>query len=223
MPKIIEELVAARQSERQLRVIDHDQDGSMELKKREDASKVSGLLRICTLAAWMTGRARSSGGCCTMRRRCMRTRCTRFARRRGTAASGRSIFRCSPTDSRRSASRGSRSTSRTRYFATARRKFILADTPGHEHTRNMATGASGRSRNPARRRGTRRAAAIATRIANRGLLGIEEFVLAVNKMDLVDFSRDVFEDIRRNSRRSSAMSDATPCRSARFMATTSRR
>ena len=35
VPKIIEELVAARQSERQLRIIDHDQDGSMELKKRE--------------------------------------------------------------------------------------------------------------------------------------------------------------------------------------------
>ena len=35
VPKIIEELVAVRQSERQLRIIDHDQDGSMELKKRE--------------------------------------------------------------------------------------------------------------------------------------------------------------------------------------------
>ena len=35
VPKIIEELIATRQSERQLRVIDHDQDGSMELKKRE--------------------------------------------------------------------------------------------------------------------------------------------------------------------------------------------
>ena len=35
IPKIIEELVAARHSERQLRVIDHDQDGSMEMKKRE--------------------------------------------------------------------------------------------------------------------------------------------------------------------------------------------
>ena len=35
VPKIIEELVAAKQSERQLRIIDHDQDGSMELKKRE--------------------------------------------------------------------------------------------------------------------------------------------------------------------------------------------
>ena len=35
VPKIIDELIAARQSERQLRVIDHDQDGSMELKKRE--------------------------------------------------------------------------------------------------------------------------------------------------------------------------------------------
>ena len=35
LPKIIEELIATRQSERQLRIIDHDQDGSMELKKRE--------------------------------------------------------------------------------------------------------------------------------------------------------------------------------------------
>ena len=50
--QIIEELVAARQSERQLRVIDHDQDGSMELKKREGASKVSGLLRI---GRWQRG------------------------------------------------------------------------------------------------------------------------------------------------------------------------
>jgi sulfate adenylyltransferase large subunit len=86
-----------------------------------------------------------------------------------------------------------------RYFATAHRKFILADTPGHEqYTRNMATGASTADlaillvdATHGVRPQSRRHARIA------GLLGIEEFVLAVNKMDLVDFSRDVFEDIRR--------------------------
>jgi sulfate adenylyltransferase large subunit len=85
-----------------------------------------------------------------------------------------------------------------RYFATARRKFILADTPGHEqYTRNMATGASTAdlaillidARHGVREQ-TRRHARIAS------LLGISSFVLAVNKMDLVGFDRGVFGSIR---------------------------
>jgi sulfate adenylyltransferase subunit 1 len=85
-----------------------------------------------------------------------------------------------------------------RYFATSRRKFILADTPGHEqYTRNMATGASTAdvaillvdARNGVRVQSRRHA-----RIAR--LLGITDFVLAINKMDLMDFDRDVFERIR---------------------------
>jgi sulfate adenylyltransferase large subunit len=84
-----------------------------------------------------------------------------------------------------------------RYFATARRKFILADTPGHEqYTRNMATGASTAdvaillidARNGVRTQ-TRRHARIAQ------LLGITDYALAVNKMDLVGFDRQVFDDI----------------------------
>jgi sulfate adenylyltransferase subunit 1 len=84
-----------------------------------------------------------------------------------------------------------------RYFATARRKFILADTPGHEqYTRNMATGASTAdvavllvdARNGVRTQSRRHA-----RIAR--LLGINDFVLAINKMDLVDFDRNVFDSI----------------------------
>jgi sulfate adenylyltransferase subunit 1 len=84
-----------------------------------------------------------------------------------------------------------------RYFATARRKFILADTPGHEqYTRNMATGASTAdvavllvdARNGVRTQSRRHA-----RIAR--LLGINDFVLAINKMDLIDFDRNVFEGI----------------------------
>jgi len=85
-----------------------------------------------------------------------------------------------------------------RYFATARRKFILADTPGHEqYTRNMATGASTAdvaillidARNGVRAQSKRHA-----RIAR--LLGIQDFVLAINKMDLVDYDRDVYEKIQ---------------------------
>ncbi len=85
-----------------------------------------------------------------------------------------------------------------RYFATPRRKFIVADTPGHEqYTRNMATGASTAD------------AAIILLDARKGvlpqsrrhayiawLLGVRRLIFAVNKMDLVDFSASVYEDIR---------------------------
>jgi sulfate adenylyltransferase large subunit len=84
-----------------------------------------------------------------------------------------------------------------RYFSTPRRKFIIADTPGHEqYTRNMATGAS--TANLAvvlidARYGvlpqSRRHAYLAS------LLGIPHLVGAVNKMDLVDFSEDVYREI----------------------------
>ena len=85
-----------------------------------------------------------------------------------------------------------------RYFSTPKRKFIIADTPGHEqYTRNMATGAS--TANLAiilvdARHGvlpqSRRHAFIAS------ILGIQHIVVAVNKMDLVGYSEEVFERIR---------------------------
>jgi bifunctional enzyme CysN/CysC len=85
-----------------------------------------------------------------------------------------------------------------RYFATPRRKFIIADTPGHiQYTRNMVTGAS--TADVAlvlldARRGiteqSRRHAFIAS------LLGVPHLIVCVNKMDLVDYSETVFEDIR---------------------------
>ena len=84
-----------------------------------------------------------------------------------------------------------------RYFATARRKFILADTPGHEqYTRNMATGASTADvaillvdALQGVREQTRRHARIAQ------LLGMTTLVLAINKMDLVGFDREAFDTI----------------------------
>jgi len=85
-----------------------------------------------------------------------------------------------------------------RFFTTERRKFIVADTPGHEqYTRNMATGASTSDLAVLlvdARAGlvtqTRRHAFIVS------LLGIRHVVLAVNKIDLVDYSADVFGRIR---------------------------
>src|SRR5690348_7013912 len=84
-----------------------------------------------------------------------------------------------------------------RFFATDKRKFIVADTPGHEqYTRNMATGASNSDLAVVlidARKGvltqTRRHSFIAS------LLGIRHIVLAVNKIDLVDYSQEVFDRI----------------------------
>lgn len=84
-----------------------------------------------------------------------------------------------------------------RFFATEKRKFIIADTPGHEqYTRNMVTGAS--TADVAiilidARKGiltqTRRHSFIVN------LLGIEHVIVAINKMDLVDFSEEVYNEI----------------------------
>jgi len=89
-----------------------------------------------------------------------------------------------------------------RFFSTDKRKFIVADTPGHEqYTRNMATGAS--TADVAiilidARKGvltqTRRHSYIAS------LLGIRHVIVAINKMDLVDYSQDVFDEIEQDYR-----------------------
>jgi len=84
-----------------------------------------------------------------------------------------------------------------RYFSTNKRKFIIADTPGHEqYTRNMVTGASTAN------------LAILLVDASKGvitqtkrhtflvsLLGIQHIVIAINKMDLVNYSREIYENI----------------------------
>jgi bifunctional enzyme CysN/CysC len=87
-----------------------------------------------------------------------------------------------------------------RYFSTSKRKFIIADTPGHEqYTRNMATGASTcelaiiliDARYGVQTQ-TRRHSFIAS------LLGIKHIVVAINKMDLVDYQESVFEQIKQD-------------------------
>jgi bifunctional enzyme CysN/CysC len=89
-----------------------------------------------------------------------------------------------------------------RFFSTERRKFIVADTPGHEqYTRNMVTGASTADLAVIlidARKGmltqTRRHSYLVS------LLGIRKIVLAVNKLDLVDYSQEVFERIEADYR-----------------------
>ena len=99
-----------------------------------------------------------------------------------------------------------------RFFTTEKRKFIVADTPGHEqYTRNMVTGASTADLAVIlidARKGvltqTRRHSYLAA------LLGIRHIVLAVNKMDLVDYSQQVFDEIERRLPRVRA-SDQARC------------
>src|SRR5687768_15447850 len=89
-----------------------------------------------------------------------------------------------------------------RYFSTDKRKFIVADTPGHEqYTRNMVTGASTAGLAVIlidSRKGvltqTRRHSFLVS------LLGIRRVVLAINKIDLVDHSKQVYDNIQRDYR-----------------------
>jgi sulfate adenylyltransferase subunit 1 len=85
-----------------------------------------------------------------------------------------------------------------RYFATDKRKFIIADTPGHEqYTRNMATGASTADLAIIlidARYGVQTQTKRHTFITK--LLGIKNLIIAINKMDLVDFSQERFEEIK---------------------------
>ena len=89
-----------------------------------------------------------------------------------------------------------------RFFATAKRKFIVADAPGHEqYTRNMATGASTAelaliliNAQSGLTQQTRRHALIAA------TLGVRHLVIAINKMDIVGYAQDVFDAIERDFR-----------------------
>ncbi len=106
-----------------------------------------------------------------------------------------------------------------RYFATERRKFILADTPGHEqYTRNMATAASTADlaillvdARYGLRSQTRRHAKIAS------LLGIRDMVVAVNKMDLVGYDEGTFRGIESEFRRFATSLSRNPLSSTRFI------
>jgi len=87
-----------------------------------------------------------------------------------------------------------------RYFATPKRKFIIADTPGHiQYTRNMVTGSSTSNLSIIlvdARHGVVEQTSRHTFISS--LLGIPHVVFCINKMDLVDYSEEVFENIKKD-------------------------
>ncbi len=103
-----------------------------------------------------------------------------------------------------------------RYFSTPKRRFIIADTPGHEqYTRNMATGCSTSSLALILVDATK---GIMTQTKRHtfisSLFGIRHLVVAINKMDLVDFSEDVFSEIVDDFR---GFSDKLPVESIQFI------
>ena len=186
-----------KHSERQLRVIDHDQDGSMEAEEARGLLLMSGLLRICTAGSVDDGKSTLIGRLLYDSRSVYEDQVSSVEKASKNRTAGPIDFSLFTDGLKAEREQGITIDVAYRYFATARRKFILADTPGHEqYTRNMATGASTAdvaillvdARNGVRIQ-TRRHARIAQ------LLGITEFVLAINKMDLVDFDRQVFDDI----------------------------
>ena len=93
-------------------------------------------------AAWTTASPRSSAACSTTRNRSTTTRFVPL-KGKGTTAPGQIDFALLTDGLRAEREQGITIDVAYRYFSTARRKFIIADTPGHEqYTRNMATGAS---------------------------------------------------------------------------------
>ena len=165
VPKIIEEMISFRRSERENRVIDHDEEGSMEtqeagglllngacgstpsadsefelfLKQNLDKD----LLRFTTAGSVDDGKSTLIGRLLHDSKRCMKTSLPPSRKAASIVPAGPVDFSLLTDGLRAEREQGITIDVGYRYFATAKRKFIIADTPGHEqYTRNMATGAS---------------------------------------------------------------------------------
>lgn len=222
LPDIIREMLLTRTSERQGRAIDHDQSGSMEKKKNrgvllmthqsdliaEDIHaylarhETKDLLRFITCGSVDDGKSTLIG-------RLLHD--SRLIFEDQLAAIERDSQKHNTTDEavdlallvdglQAEREQGITIDVAYRYFSTDTRKFIIADCPGHEqYTRNMATGASTAdlaiilidARYGVQTQ-TRRHSFIAS------LLGIRHVIVAVNKMDLLEFDQAVFERIRQD-------------------------
>jgi sulfate adenylyltransferase large subunit len=158
---------------------------------------MSGLLRICTAGSVDDGKSTLIGRLLYDSRSVYEDQLKSIERASKNRSAGAIDFSLFTDGLRAEREQGITIDVAYRYFATARRKFILADTPGHEqYTRNMATGAS--TADVAillvdARHGVRPQSRRHAQIAR--LLGIRDYVLAVNKMDLVGFDRGVFDRI----------------------------
>ena len=158
---------------------------------------MSGLLRICTAGSVDDGKSTLIGRLLYDSRSVYEDQVSSVEKASKNLATGPIDFSLFTDGLRAEREQGITIDVAYRYFATANRKFILADTPGHEqYTRNMATGASTADLAILlidARQGVRVQSRRHAHIAR--LLGIKDYVLAVNKMDLVGFDPEVFEGI----------------------------
>ena len=170
----------------------------MEDRKKEGLlSDVRTLLRLATAGSVDDGKSTLVGRLLHDSSRCSPTSSTPSSGSAATAAWPRPTSRCSPTACAPSASRASPSTSPTATSPRPQRSFVLADCPGHvQYTRNTVTGSSTADALVLlvdARKGvleqTRRHLAVAA------LMRVPHVVIAVNKIDLVDHSEDVFRTV----------------------------
>jgi bifunctional enzyme CysN/CysC len=213
LPQIIQEMLLTTTSERQGRVIDHDQaaiDGTEEARRLPlmahvselierdivaylDAHQHKSLLRFITCGSVDDGKSSLIGR--------LLYESMKDSKKVGTRG-GEIDFALLVGGLAAEREQGITIDVAYRFFSTDRRNFIVADTPGHEqYTRNMVTGASTAD------------LAVILVDARKGLLtqtrrhsylvhllGIRRVVLAVNKMDLVNYARETFEQIERDYR-----------------------
>ena len=201
--KIIEEVAATRITERgATRADDRISEAGMEDRKKEGLLLMSELLRFATAGSVDDGKSTLIGRLLYDSKSIFEDQLDaveRVSRERGEDYTNLALL----TDGLRAErEQGITIDVAYRYFATPKRKFIIADTPGHtQYTRNMVTGAS--TADVAlilidARQGvleqSRRHAFLSS------LLGIPHLVVCINKMDLVDWSQDRFEEIKNDFR-----------------------
>ena len=197
LDEIIEETLSAVESERTSRVIDHEEAGSMERRKR-GTSRMKGLLKFITCGSVDDGKSTLIGHILYDSKLLYadQEKALELDSKVGSRE-GKIDYSLLLDGLMAEREQGITIDVAYRYFTTDNRSFIVADTPGHEeYTRNMAVGASFADLAVIlvdAKQGvliqTKRHARICA------LMGIKHFVFAVNKMDLVGYSEERFNEI----------------------------
>ena len=200
LDEIIDETLSAVSSERTTRVIDNEAAGSMERRKREGYSKMSGLLKFITCGSVDDGKSTLIGHILYDSKLLYADQEKALELDSKVGSRGGAIDYSLLLDGLMAErEQGITIDVAYRYFTTDKRSFIVADTPGHEeYTRNMAVGASFADLAVILIDATQ-GVLIQTRRHARicALMGINSFVFAVNKMDLVDYSKERFDEIEK--------------------------
>ncbi len=200
LDEIIDETLSAVSSERTTRVIDNEAAGSMERERERGISKMSGLLKFITCGSVDDGKSTLIGHILYDSKLLYADQEKALELDSKVGSRGGAIDYSLLLDGLMAErEQGITIDVAYRYFTTDKRSFIVADTPGHEeYTRNMAVGASFADLAVILIDATQ-GVLIQTRRHARicALMGINSFVFAVNKMDLVDYSKERFDEIEK--------------------------